>query len=386
MLQCDQIALGKTLLDYVEHKKTATSEAIYRQDVDEYINPQIAALEQQTFFHDDALCLGLSARLPTPGSYFTDDLTGVPIVVTRDAQGVVHAYLNVCRHRGSQVASGSGKARSFVCPYHAWSYDLRGRLIARPEEASFDGAPRTDHGLVELSAKEVDGLIWVCPNRERDFDLEQKLAGLAPEIAAYNLGTFHHFDSYIIRRQMNWKLVIDTFLESYHFCVLHKSTICSIFHDNLTAFDAWGANFRIVSPRRTIADLSGRDESDWNVMPHIVGIYVLFPNTVLVWQLDHIELWHVYPGDEDPNSSVLRLDLYTPEPARSEKAKQYWQKNLDLVVKVVQEEDFPVGETIQQGFHSGAQREIVFGTNEPALSYYHRTITEALTQATEPQR
>jgi phenylpropionate dioxygenase-like ring-hydroxylating dioxygenase large terminal subunit len=180
---------------------------------------------------------------------------------------------------------------------------------------------------------------------------------------------------------MNWKLIVDTFLESYHFCVLHKNTICSIFYDNLSTFDTWGSNFRLVSARRTIDELKGHLESEWNVMPHIVSIYVLFPNTVLVWQLDHVELWHIYPDGDDPDRSVVRLDLYTPEPAETEKARRYWDKNMELVVKVVEEEDFPVGESIQEGFHSAAQSHITFGINEPALSHYHRSISDAVRSA-----
>ena len=377
----EQIALGTTLLDYIDHKTTATCERIYRQPVAEYTCRRQAAVEKEIFFRDDLLCVGLSALLPGPGTYFTDELSGVPIVLTRDADGIVHAFLNVCRHRGSRVADACGPARAFVCPYHAWSYDLTGALVARPEDGSFTEAPRAEFGLTRLPAFEHDGMLWVCPTPGANVDVERKLAGLSGELASYGLGGFHHFDRRIMQRRMNWKLVVDTFLESYHFCVLHKNTICSIFYDNLTAFDAWGDNFRIVSARRTIDALRERDPADWDIMAHIVGIYVLFPNTVLVWQLDHVELWHIYPVGDDPDEAVLRLDLYTPEPTTSDKARAYWQKNLDLVVEVVQKEDFPVGETIQHGFHSAAQDHIVFGTNEPALAYYHRAVTQAVSAA-----
>ncbi len=174
---------------------------------------------------------------------------------------------------------------------------------------------------------------------------------------------------------MNWKLLLDTFLESYHFCVLHKNSICSIFYDNLTTFDSWGEHFRIVSARRTIEQIKGLDKGDWNLLPHIVAIYVLFPNTVLVWQLDHIELWQIFPG-RTPDESAVELSLYTPDPTETERARAHWDKNFDLVVGVVEDEDFPVGEGIQNGFHSGAQPHITFGTNEPALAFFHRAVTD----------
>lgn len=378
MLQSEQIALGERLLGYIDSGSTALGPEIYHQPVSEYICETQLQAEKQTFFRDNLICLGLSARLPGPGTFITDSLSGVPILLTRDADSKVHGFLNVCRHRGSQVAQDCGKTRSFVCPYHAWTYDLRGQLVARPEEAAFAGADRSAHGLTSLQVVEEHGMLWVCPTPGLTLDLHEKLGGLSSELSAYNLGSFHYFDTCTIHRRMNWKLIVDTFLESYHFCVLHRETICAIFYDNLSAFDTWENNFRLVSARRTIHELRDREKSNWNLLPHIVGIYILFPNTVLVWQLDHVELWHIYPNSQDPNQAVVRVDLYTPQPAQSEKAQRYWTKNLDLVVKVVQEEDFPVGESIQDGFHSAAQKHITFGTNEPALTHYHRSITNVL--------
>jgi len=381
VLHSEQVALGHKLFGYIDTQSTAVGNEIYEQPVSEYICERQAEIEKRVFFREELLCVGLSSRLPQAGSFITDSLSGVPILLTRDADQTVHGFLNVCRHRGSQVAKHEGKARSFVCPYHAWTYDLQGNLVARPQDSSFKGSSRETHGLTRLNVVERDGMIWVCPSPGRHADIDRKLSGLSEELAAYNLASFHHFDSCIIRRRMNWKLIVDTFLESYHFCVLHKDSICQIFYDNLSTFDTWGANFRLVSARRTIDELRDRNESEWDVMKHIVGIYVLFPNTVLVWQLDHVELWHIYPDDDDPERSCIRLDLYTPEVARTERMKRYWKKNLDLVVRVVEEEDFPVGETIQTGFHSQAQSHITFGTNEPALTHFHNSVTRAVQAA-----
>ncbi|MEQ8662310.1 MAG: SRPBCC family protein, partial [Gammaproteobacteria bacterium] len=161
------------------------------------------------------------------------------------------------------------------------------------------------------------------------------------------------------------------------FCVLHKDSICGIFHDNLTTFDTWGPHFRLVSARRSIDALRGTDRTTWNLLPHMVAIYVLFPNTVLVWQLDHFELWQIHPG-ASPDEARVELSLYVPEPALTERARRHWDNNLELVVHVVEAEDFPVGEGVQHGFHSSAQSHIVFGTNEPALSFFHRTLSAAL--------
>ena len=381
MQQAEQIAIGQQLFDYIDNRTTAMADVVYRQPVREYTCPEAVALERQVFFTERPLCLGLSGLLPESGAFYTHDLSGVPIVVTRADDGEVRALLNVCRHRGSRVAEACGNGRSFTCPYHAWTYGLDGKLMGRPEDASFADSPRERHGLTQLTAIERDGLIWVSPTPGQMFSLDDHLEGLGSAIAGFNLGRFHHYKSRVLTRRMNWKLLLDTFLESYHFCVLHKDSICSIFYENLSTFDTWGPHMRLIAARRTIEDMRNLPAERWNILPHMVGIYVFFPNTVLVWQLDHIELWQIFPTANAPEESAVLLSLYTPEPAITDSARRHWDNNLDLVVNVVENEDFPVGEGVQNGFHSNAQTHITFGQNEPALAHFHRTVTGELEAA-----
>jgi len=377
MRHAEQISTAKRLLRFIGTSTTDLGDAPYAQSIEEYTNPTIAAREQRVFFREQPLCVGLSDDLAAPGTYRTHDLAGVPLLLVRDLNGLFKAYLNVCRHRGARVAEHCGEARGFTCPYHAWAYNLDGALINRPDETSFAALDRADFGLTALAAEERHGVLWVCPMPGRTLDLPQWLGTLDAELASYDFGAFKHYQSRDLSRRMNWKLVVDTFLESYHFCVLHRDSICSIFHHNLATFDSYGRHLRLVSPRKTITSLHGQPENDWRLLPHIVVIYVLFPGTVVVWQGEQVELWQIYPGPT-PDESRLRLTLYSPEPALSDKARRHWDRNLELVLHVVENEDFPVGEGIQQGFHSQAQTHTVFGRNEPALAHYHRELTAAL--------
>ena len=104
---------------------------------------------------------------------------------------------------------------------------------------------------------------------------------------------------------------------------------------------------------------------------------MLLSNKGRGWLLDTIELWQIHPG-ASADESITLLSLYTPEPAHSEAARRHWDKNMDLVVHVVEKEDFPIGEGIQHGFHSGAQNSILFGRNEPGLIHFHRSVSAAL--------
>ena len=158
--------------------------------------------------------------------------------------------------------------------------------------------------------------------------------------------------------------LIDTFLESYHFAVLHPGTVHPLFFHNVGLFEPFGPHLREVFPRRTITELRERPESDWDLVAHTVVIYVLFPSTVLVMQGDHVEIWRVFPDSNRCDASVIHLDFYIPEPAETESARRHWDRNLDLVLRTVEEEDFPTGEGIQSGFRADAQAEILYGRNE----------------------
>lgn len=229
MQKTAQIAVTKRLFEYIDQRTTAMADTVYAQPVVEYTCPNIAAREQQALFQRAPLCVGMSSLLPAPGTYFTHELSGQPLLLTRDDDGVAQAFLNVCRHRGARVAEGCGRRRSFVCPYHAWAYGLDGRLVARPEEHAFRAVPRADHGLVRVPVAERDGLLWVVASAAGELDLDRHLAGLGEELSGFKLAGFHHYKSHTLHQRMNWKLLVDTFLESYHFCVLHKDSICSIF-------------------------------------------------------------------------------------------------------------------------------------------------------------
>jgi len=383
MQRAEQIAQAKRLLHYLEAGTTAVEQQPYRQPVEEYICPRHAEKERQQLFREGPLCLGASAQIRDPGAYFTDDLTGVPILVTRGRDRRVRAFLNVCRHRGAKVANGCGRALSFVCPYHAWNFALDGRLIGRPEEYGFEGLDRASHGLTELWCEERAGNIWVCPTPGKSYDVASLLdSRMDGEMAAYNFAGYHHYVSKELTRRMNWKVCVDTFLESYHFPRLHRDSIAPLIHGNLNTADVLGNTVRMLGARRTIPELREQPEEKWDVLRHLVGVYILFPNVVWTWQLDHVEVWHVYPSPSDPvNECTMRVSLYTPGPALTEKARGHWDRNFTLLLQTVETEDFAISEQIQQGFHAGAQEYIVFGRNEPCLHYYHRALTEAVAGA-----
>ena len=380
----DQLEQARKLLAYLDTQTTAMADAVYRNEVTDYTCPKQLARECELFFKGGPLHIGLSCLLPSAGDYMTHDYSGVPILLVRQAEGSLRAFLNVCRHRGARVAEGCGQGvRRFSCPYHAWSYATDGRLLARPDERSFAEVDKSERGLRELAVVEKYGMIWLSPTPGARFDLDARLAGLEVDLAAYRLDTYHHYETRVLRQRVNWKIVVDTFLETYHLRVLHAKTVDPILYSNLATFDGFGRNLRMIGARRTIDKLRQTPEAEWNLIPYAAVIYVLFPNTVFVAQGDHIESWHVFPDRNSTDDSVMYVSLYTPEKASTDSARRHWDRNMDLLMATVEKEDFPLSEGIQRGFYSGAQDEVLFGRNEPSLQHFHKSVKAALSEGAE---
>ena len=373
-----QVEQLRKIFGYLDAGETAMGDAVYRHHVSDYTSPDQAGREREMLFRHEPLLIGLSCELPNPGDYVTDDFSGVPILVVRNEAGQVNAFINVCRHRGARVASGCGSGKTvFSCPYHAWTYDRSGRLRSIPFEQGFESVDKTSNGLRPLPVVEKYGMIWVMPTPGGSIDIDGHLAGMADDLVAFGLASYSHYETRVLRARLNWKLVIDTFLETYHLSTLHKNTIAPILHSNLGTFDGMARNLRMIGARKTIDALRQRPESEWDLVRHSALVYVLFPNTVFIMQGDHLETWRVYPGDS-VDESKMHVSLYTPEPAVTDKARKYWTKNMDLLMATVQQEDFPLAENIQRDFHSGAQDFVTFGANEPALAHFHKSVKKTL--------
>ena len=377
-----QIDLLKRLLSHVDAKTTHLADAPWRNDVSVYTDPQHLAREQAILFRQHPLLMGFASEWAAPGAFRTDDYAGVPILLARGRDGRLRAFLNVCRHRGAKVAQGCGKARVFSCPYHAWTYDLSGKVMGIPDERSFPGVRAERPSLTELPLCEKYGLVWVIPTPSADasagFDIDPWLGGLGPELASFGFDTWAFYDKRVIPETMNWKILVDTFHEGYHIGFLHKESLSSILHGNVTDFEAFGLNHRLTMPRKKLERLKAEPEESWDLMWNTTLIYSLFPNTILVVQGDHVEITRMFPVDSRVDRAVMDLALYVPKAPATEEERIHWDKNMQLVLDVVTGEDFPAGRSMQIGLASGAQSHTVYGRNEPAMIHYHQSMRTAL--------
>ena len=369
------------MLGHIEARTTDLAAAMFRNKVINYSCRERAALEREKLFRDQPIFMGLSMRLPKPGDYLTEDVAGMPVLMTRTADGTVMAFANICRHRAAPVAQGCGHAKAFTCPYHGWTYDLEGKLLGTTDKVGFAGIDLAAHGLVRLPAAERHGLLFVRPRPAQPgeslvLDVDAGLGTMAADFDALKLDTFVLFSTDRVAPRLNWKFAIDTFLEGYHIQHLHRNTIAPYFIGNCGLFDGAGLHGRLCVPRTTIETMRGVPEGEREFFPHIIALYQLFPNSLLIWQIDHVEIWRAFPGRDDPSHADVEMTIY--KPPVTTRPDSYWEKNREIAIRTVLEEDFPLGERMQIGFESGATEDVIYGRNEPSLVHFHSSIRNAL--------
>jgi phenylpropionate dioxygenase-like ring-hydroxylating dioxygenase large terminal subunit len=329
--------------------------------------------------------VGPGSRVGTAGDWFATELLGVPVLVARGDDAMLRAFINVCRHRGAIVAAsgqcGSGRSR-FVCPYHSWTYDVRGALVGRPHEEDFPDLPRAAASLVELQVAERCGLVWVVPHPLASFDWDAWFGPLAGELEAlgYDAAAASPHERRFVQPS-NWKLVLDANLESYHFQYAHRATIAHLFHDNLVQQQSFGRHQRIVLPKRTLAEAPA-DAASWEQLGrHSNIIYFFFPGTFLLWEGDHVNGFSVTP--QSVASCAAASWMLVPAAGHAKRAAEHWRRNWTIFWDAI-DEDFALAASMQQGLSSGANQALNFGRNEFACELFERAIDALIGEAKAP--
>jgi phenylpropionate dioxygenase-like ring-hydroxylating dioxygenase large terminal subunit len=307
--------------------------------------------------------------LPEAGSYVARIAADVPLIATRDKDGVARVFRNACRHRGMPVAEGAGCKRVLVCPYHAWTYELDGSLRGVPHEDGFPGLDKRSNGLVPVSSFEDQGLIWVTqdgtvPARSPWAELDglvttaQRLVGTSEQDLA-----------------ANWKIVAEGFLEGYHLQALHVDTFFPIQFDNLNVIEQFGPNSRVTFPYRRVDRLRDVPAEERSADGVLTYVYHLFPNVMLVTFSKNTTMIVIEP------LAVDRTRLVTYTLTHRDPSKGVDREALERDLRFIDAgtvQDREAAMAIQRGLASGANEAFQFGLFESAIVHFHRTLHVAI--------
>lgn len=312
--------------------------------------------------------VGREDEIPDVGNYLVLDLAGQSVIVTRDRQRQLHAFINSCRHRGTRLLDGRGSCRAISCPYHAWTFALSGELIGTPgmeETRNFD---RKDYGLIPVRLETWQGFIFINFDDQAESLLDY-LGNFTETFGSYNFA-----DMVCVRRKdyeldCNWKLYIENAMEDYHTPVVHRTSIGMQRTTQEDSRGQWDAVH--MEEAKTVAILP----EDTTTFPHIptlsggpaTGSYfaVIYPATFFattkdcMWWLQTIPLspakMKLSLGSCFPRSTVERDDF--------EEVVQLYYKRWDKSIP----EDNAISERQQAGLQSSFARSGRLSVREPVV-------------------
>jgi carnitine monooxygenase subunit len=352
-------------------------EAGYTLPAHWYSDPSLLAREQEMIFRRAWVYAGHVGQVARAGDFFTLEAGGVPLVVVRDQEETLRAFVNVCRHRGTIVASGSGNRATLQCPYHAWTYDFDGRLRAAPRsdtEANFEA---DELGLLPVRLETWGPFIFICLDEEVQ-PLASQLGDLPSQLEKGGIEIeelrFHAHDEWELRA--NWKIAIENYLECYHCPVAHPqfSSVIDVRPEEYT-LGAKGLVWSQVGPLRESVRTGRQAGSEW--ARGVVAdsqFHLFWPNCT----------FNTYPGP--PNLTVTAYRPIDSERTLMVSDAFYGEgvhrADIDSMIEFsaqVTREDQELVESVHRGLRSGLVKQgRLLLNSEHLIQRFQRFVYEAL--------
>jgi phenylpropionate dioxygenase-like ring-hydroxylating dioxygenase large terminal subunit len=296
--------------------------------------------------------VGRAELVARPGDYMAFDFAGVPVVILRDGDGQVRAFVNSCRHRGTKILDGQGNCRALRCPYHSWTFALDGTLQVAPQMEDTKGFDKKDYGLVPIRLETWEGFLFICFDAQAP-SLMDVLGDLPRTLASYKFA-----DMVCVRRKeydlaCNWKIYVENAMESYHVPTVHGQTLQRQKRDINPPIEANGAYCGLYTRHEGSRALMAGD-TGFPYIPALVGdaaegtFYpLIYPSTMFGCTYDCMWWLELHPRGPDrtrlivgscfPRSTVARSDF-------SEVVEKYYRR-WDVSIP----EDNVISERQQQG-------------------------------------
>jgi choline monooxygenase len=384
-LVADDVEIVRRILAHID-AGTTDEGAAWREPVENYLNP-IRFTEELRLLRTMPSVFVPSATIPNPGDHVERTAFGVPLFAVRGRDDKARVFRNACRHRGFSLVEGPGCSHTLVCRYHGWTYRLDGSLSHVPHAEAFPDLEMSARGLVEVPSREVDGLIVIgaLDGAGSDAGDDDAMAWLSDGTPWRDIvlpaSQLAYVDS--TAWAVNWKVLVEQFLEGYHVRSTHKDTFYPLQYDDLNVVEMFGPNSRIAFPYRNIERLRDRPESTWTIDARVTYLYQLFPNVMLATFPDLMIMVAVDPVDVDHCTQTIYA-MVRPEVAERA-SRDPGPNNPSGASSFIARgtiEDNEMTEGVQRGLHSGANAFVEFGRHESAAGHFHATLDERLARFT----
>ena len=389
--------------------------------VSDYVSPQTFARERELVYRRSWLIVARDEDVPEPDDFITLDIPtcDASVIVARGKDGVLRAFYNTCSHRGvALVCAARGHARTFRCPYHAWTYGNDGSLRAIPAEQDFPDVDKATNGLTAIALESWNGFIFLNFQPEPELSFKDFMAGLDEVFAGMNFGDYAFTIRYEEQVAANWKLLVNAFNEGYHIPFLHARTLVPQlvtsdnpflqYHD-IRRFGPHSSStlqrnydWRPESPAlqfaiahmlpTSVPDLeaiaAGRAGLTQHPGVNAIGIanfgtevITIFPNVVLQPLANGFLLFTFWPTAADALRVDVRVHAKAPPAGLRE---EFAAAHMLAATRDVLTEDISMSQVQQAGLRAGPGKAVYFGENEAHLRFFATAVADFMAGAATP--
>lgn len=345
-----------------------------------YTEPGFLELEKEKIFWKTWQPVGRLEMVLRSGDYFTAEVLGEPLVVTRETGGELRAFYNVCRHRAGPVASGRGNRKSLQCKYHGWTYGLDGRLLAAPEFEGVEAWRKEDVCLPPVRVEAWGPLVFV--NLDPDaLPLAQTLDAIPGEVAraGFDVNRMQLVERRDYHVRCNWKVYIDNYLEGYHIPIAHPGLFRELDYDQyrVDTFRTYSSQYAPIRPLRP-DQMPGRDRRYIRTEEEAQALYYwVFPNFMLNFYPDNLQINIILPLDHENTLTIFEWYFHQPGTGPGWESMQQSIEFSDEI----QREDMFICETVQQGLKSRSYDQGRFSVRrENGVYHFQLLVHQFLTQ------
>ena len=333
-----------------------------------YLEGEYTAIERKKLFEDRWVAVGVASSLPNPGDAKPFDLLGIPLIILRDKDNKIRVFHNVCSHRGYKLLHKACRLKNVIrCPYHSWSYDLKGDLVATPHLGGINQHEHEDFEKSKSNLKEVRSAIWIdlimvnISNNEISFEeyiktLEDRWSEFWTKEDQQMIYHANDYGYFLLKAKCNWKFAVENYCESYHLPFVHP---------NLNSYSKIDDHYHIQGLSNRFAGqgtvvYNPRFENDeefptfpgWNKKKERYAEYVaLFPNVMLGIHKDHYYAYWLEPISHNYTKEHMEVYYVGEEAALSNKYKSLREQNYKQWHSI-QSEDLMIIEGMQEGRNS----------------------------------
>ena len=358
-----------------------------------YLGGEYTKIERKKLFEDKWVVIGVASSLANPGDAKPFDLLGIPLIILRDKKNNIRVFHNVCSHRGYKLLQKPCSIKNVLrCPYHSWTYNFDGKLVATPNLGGMDKHNSDDFSKESSSLKEVRASVWldmiVINISNNEISFEEYIKPLNDRWSKFwskeDQQLIYHADDYgyfLLEAKCNWKFAIENYCESYHLPWVHPGlNAYSKIEDH---YHIQGLPNRFAGQGTVVYDPKFKENKKFPIFPgwakekeKIAEYVALFPNVMLGIHKDHYYVYWLEPVSHNYTKEHMEIYYVGEEAAKSEQYKSLREQNYKQWHSI-QSEDLNIIEGMQEGrnspIYNGGNFSPVMDNPTP-VSYTHLTL------------